>query len=174
MLWCRSHLVRLVFERSIPTCARFPLENFFGLVYIGLAMTRRLARAKFHDITSAQEVGLHALVCGRRGCQQKLAIQQKRYAGNSTKTGNSTKQQKLAIQRRWKFNKMGNSTKSGSSAKLEIQDCFSVSIWQFPPTHSTNLEWPFLYTHSIMFFHIQSLCLQFVLNSVESIPMFGL
>ena len=63
------------------------------------------------------------------------------------KTGNSTKQQKLAIQRRWKFNKMGNSTKSGSSAKLEIQDCFSVSIWQFLSTHSTNLEWPFLYTH---------------------------
>ena len=33
VLWCRSHLVRLVFERSIPTCACFPLENFFGLVY---------------------------------------------------------------------------------------------------------------------------------------------
>ena len=32
VLWCRSHLVRLVFERSIPTCACFPLENFFGLV----------------------------------------------------------------------------------------------------------------------------------------------
>ena len=29
VLWCRSHLVRLVFERSIPTCACFPLENFF-------------------------------------------------------------------------------------------------------------------------------------------------
>lgn len=43
---------------------------------------------------------------------------------------------------------MGNSTKNGSSAKLEIQDCFSVSIWQSPPAHSTNLEWPFLYTHS--------------------------
>ena len=28
VLWCRSHLVRLVFERSIPTCACFPLENF--------------------------------------------------------------------------------------------------------------------------------------------------
>ena len=32
VLWCRSHLVRLVFECSIPTCACFPLENFFGLV----------------------------------------------------------------------------------------------------------------------------------------------
>ena len=29
VLWCRSHLVRLVFERSIPTCTCFPLENFF-------------------------------------------------------------------------------------------------------------------------------------------------
>ena len=29
VLWCRSHLVQLVFERSIPTCACFPLENFF-------------------------------------------------------------------------------------------------------------------------------------------------
>ena len=28
MLWCRSHLVRLVFERSIPTCACFHSENF--------------------------------------------------------------------------------------------------------------------------------------------------
>ena len=32
VLWCRSHLVRLVFEHSIPTCACFPLENFFGLL----------------------------------------------------------------------------------------------------------------------------------------------
>ena len=32
VLWCCSYLVRLVFERSIPTCAWFPLENFFGLV----------------------------------------------------------------------------------------------------------------------------------------------
>ena len=28
MLWCRSHLVRLVFERSISTCACFHSENF--------------------------------------------------------------------------------------------------------------------------------------------------
>ena len=29
VLWCRSHLVRLVFERFIPTCACFHSENFF-------------------------------------------------------------------------------------------------------------------------------------------------
>ena len=29
VLWCRSHLDRLVFERSIPTCACFRSENFF-------------------------------------------------------------------------------------------------------------------------------------------------
>ena len=29
VLWCRSHLVWLVFEGSIPTCACFPLESFF-------------------------------------------------------------------------------------------------------------------------------------------------
>ena len=34
VLWCRSHLVRLVFERSIPTCACFPLENFFCGLFV--------------------------------------------------------------------------------------------------------------------------------------------
>ena len=29
VLWCRSHLVWLVFECSIPTCACFRSENFF-------------------------------------------------------------------------------------------------------------------------------------------------
>ena len=29
VLWCRSHLVWLVFEGSIPTCAGFRSENFF-------------------------------------------------------------------------------------------------------------------------------------------------
>ena len=29
VLWCRSHLVRLVFECSISTCACFHSENFF-------------------------------------------------------------------------------------------------------------------------------------------------
>ena len=85
---------------------------------ISRQMTRRLARAKFHDITSAQEVGLHALVCGRRGCRQKLAIQQnwqfnkKRYTGNSTKNGNSTKvkiQQNGKFNKKWKFSKTGRS-----------------------------------------------------------------
>ena len=32
VLWCHSHLVWLVFEGSIPTCACFPLENFLRLV----------------------------------------------------------------------------------------------------------------------------------------------
>ena len=29
VLWCRSHLVWLVFGGSIPTCAGFHSENFF-------------------------------------------------------------------------------------------------------------------------------------------------
>ena len=29
VLWCRPHLVWVVFEGSIPTCACFHLENFF-------------------------------------------------------------------------------------------------------------------------------------------------
>ena len=29
LLWCHSHLVWLVFEGSIPTCACFHSENFF-------------------------------------------------------------------------------------------------------------------------------------------------
>ena len=29
VLWCRSHLVWLVFEGSIPSCAGFHSENFF-------------------------------------------------------------------------------------------------------------------------------------------------
>ena len=29
VLWCRSYLVWLVFEGSIPTCTGFHLENFF-------------------------------------------------------------------------------------------------------------------------------------------------
>ena len=84
-------------------------------------MTRRLARAKIHDITNAQEVGLHAQVCGRRGCRQKLAIQQKavrwQFSKNwqfnkTTKLGNSTKveiQQNGKFNKKWKFSKTGNS-----------------------------------------------------------------
>ena len=33
VLWCRSYLVRLVFEHSIPTCACFHLENSFVTCY---------------------------------------------------------------------------------------------------------------------------------------------
>ena len=34
VLWCCAHLVWLVFESSIPTCAWFHLENFFVNCYI--------------------------------------------------------------------------------------------------------------------------------------------
>ena len=33
LLWCHSHLVWLVFEGSIPTCACFHSENFFVTFY---------------------------------------------------------------------------------------------------------------------------------------------
>ena len=33
VLWCRSHLVWLVFKGSIPTCTCFHLENFFVTLY---------------------------------------------------------------------------------------------------------------------------------------------
>ena len=32
VLWCHFHLICLVFEASIPTCTRFPSENFLWLV----------------------------------------------------------------------------------------------------------------------------------------------
>ena len=105
-------------------------------------MTRRLARAKFHDITSAQEVELHALVCGRRGCRQKLAIQQnwqfnkKRYTGNSTKIGNSTKQQN------WQFNEGKNSTKWEIQQKVEVQQNWKFKKVSVCP--SGNLPPPIL------------------------------
>ena len=34
VLWCHSHLVWLVFESSIPTCACFHSENILWLVYV--------------------------------------------------------------------------------------------------------------------------------------------
>ena len=37
VLWCHSHLVWLVFEGSIPTCACFRSENFFVTLYIILS-----------------------------------------------------------------------------------------------------------------------------------------
>ena len=40
VLWCRSHLVWLVFEGSIPTCACFHLENFFVTLY-GLRLVKQ-------------------------------------------------------------------------------------------------------------------------------------
>ena len=33
VLWCRSHLLWLVFDASIPTCTCFPSENVLWLVY---------------------------------------------------------------------------------------------------------------------------------------------
>ena len=58
VLWCRSHLVRLVFERSIPTCACFPLENFLGLVcafFVGIVFRNgkreeRWGKEKMHTL----------------------------------------------------------------------------------------------------------------------------
>ena len=38
VLWCRSHLVWLVFEGSTPTCAGFHSENFFVTLYLVLHM----------------------------------------------------------------------------------------------------------------------------------------
>ena len=35
VLWCHSHLVWLVFEGSISTCACFHSENFCGLFLLG-------------------------------------------------------------------------------------------------------------------------------------------
>ena len=32
VLWCHSHLVWLVFEGSVPTCACFHSVNFFDLL----------------------------------------------------------------------------------------------------------------------------------------------
>ena len=36
VLWCRSHLVWLVFEGSIPTCAGFHSENFFVTCFLNI------------------------------------------------------------------------------------------------------------------------------------------
>ena len=40
VLWCRSHLVWLVFKGSIPTCTCFHLENFFVTCVYGYAYVR--------------------------------------------------------------------------------------------------------------------------------------
>ena len=41
VLWCRSHLVWLVFEGSIPTCAGFHSENFFVTCIIVFQISTR-------------------------------------------------------------------------------------------------------------------------------------
>ena len=40
VLWCRSHLVWLVFEGSIPTCVCFHSENFFVTFYACTGLTK--------------------------------------------------------------------------------------------------------------------------------------
>ena len=58
VLWCRSHLVWLVFEGSIPTCAYFPLENFsvtcsccfFGIVFRNGKREERWEREDAHSV----------------------------------------------------------------------------------------------------------------------------
>ena len=48
VLWCRSHLVWLVFEGSIPTCACFHSENFFVTcsccLFLGIVREKRGGR----------------------------------------------------------------------------------------------------------------------------------
>ena len=39
VLWCRSHLVWVVFEGSIPTCACFHSENVFVTLHITVYQT---------------------------------------------------------------------------------------------------------------------------------------
>ena len=41
------------------------------------------------------------------------------------------------------------------SRRVRIQGN-NVSFWYFPPRHSTNLEWPFLYTHYLTSFAYMS------------------
>ena len=56
VLWCHSHFVWLVFEGSIPTCACFPLKNFFvtaaffGLVIRNGKREERWERRRLHTL----------------------------------------------------------------------------------------------------------------------------
>ena len=58
VLWCRSHLVWLVFEGSIPTCTCFPLENFFvtcsccfwGELFLEMVREKRGGKGKMHTL----------------------------------------------------------------------------------------------------------------------------
>ena len=64
VLWCHSHLVWLVFEGSIPTCACFHSENFLWLIpavfFCFLGMVREMrkkriwkgAKGKMQDLQS--------------------------------------------------------------------------------------------------------------------------
>ena len=87
----------------------------------------------------------------------KLEIQQ------NWKTRNSTKveiQQKLE---NWILNRSGFITKTAKRESYEAvfqefrcpeeqefrKAVHGLSFWYSPPRHPTNLEWPFLYTHSI-------------------------
>ena len=67
VLWCRSHLVWLVFERFIPTCACFHLENFFVTFTLSLIncnsfciMSVTVLRSKCQALLSL----VPRLVCG--------------------------------------------------------------------------------------------------------------
>ena len=70
VLWCRSHLVWLVFEGSIPTCACFPLENFFVtcsccfILELFLEMVREKRGGKGED---AHSVKYESILC----CSQR-------------------------------------------------------------------------------------------------------
>ena len=61
VLWCHSHLVWLVFEGSIPTCACFPLENFFMICsccfffwncFLKMVREKRGRKGKMHNLES--------------------------------------------------------------------------------------------------------------------------
>ena len=48
LLWCHSHLVWLVFEGSIPTCACFHSENFLVTsVFVNVAISQQLNAAPY-------------------------------------------------------------------------------------------------------------------------------
>ena len=71
-------------------------------------------------------------------------------AGKLAKNGTLAIQQKVEC---WQFNRKLN---AGNSTKVEIQQNWklkissSVSFWQSPPIHSTNLKWSFLCTHCLL------------------------
>ena len=63
VLWCRSHLVWLVFEGSIPTCACFPFGKlfcdlfllvffFFWNCFLEMVREKRGGKGKMHNLES--------------------------------------------------------------------------------------------------------------------------